>query len=390
MDRIPTLDARSGESAPLRLDDLLAELGRRAAELRFRVAPNPCVGAAVISQGVEIGRGFHASWGGPHAEVLALEAAATSGVAPQRWDTLVVTLEPCSSQGKTPPCVDALLAAGCAHVVVGAVDPDPRHRGQGLERLRAAGVQVELLPGSAPLSRVAPHFLRWLEPERLRRPRPWTIAKWAQTRTGQLTPPEEVGQGRWISDPSSQREVHELRARVDAIVTGIGTVLADDPRLSVRGTRADRPPRRVVLDTELRLSPDARLFEPDAEGEAAGPVQVFCLPGAAPVRHRALEARGARVSFVRTGDDGRLSLREVARALWDDGVRRILLEAGPTLMHEWFRHGLVDQVAVYTGAVNGGRGPSLAEWLRPRRIEDSLLREVGSDAVLEAFVRPFE
>ncbi len=386
MDRTSTtLDALAGDPAPLSCDDLLVELGRLAAERRFRVAPNPCVGAAVLSQGVEIGRGFHAAWGGPHAELGALASAAESGVPRERWDTLLVTLEPCSTHGKTPPCTDAIRAAGIPRVVVGAVDPDPRHRGHGLEELRAAGIDAVLAPRT-PVARVAPHFLRWLDPERLRRPRPWTIAKWAQTRTGQLTPPEDVGDGRWISSPAAQRDVHELRARVDAVVTGIGTVRADDPRLSLRGV-AGRAPLRVVLDTELVLSPDARLFAPVGEDELAGEVWVFCRPGAAPARHRALEARGARVLFARTGDDGRLALREVARALWEEGARRVLLEAGPTLLERWFEAGLVDQVAVYTGAVNGGRGPTLARWLESSRLEGTLLREAGPDAVLEAFVR---
>ena len=180
-----------------------------------------------------------------------------------------------------------------------------------------------------------------------------------------------------------------MRRRCDAIVTGIGTVREDDPRLTVRRPAVtDHPPIRVVLDTELSLSPDARLFAPPAEGECAGEVHVFCRPGASPARHRALEKRGAKVTSVRIGDDGKLSLRQVSRELWNLGARRVLLEAGPTLLDAWFQSALVDQVAVYTGAVNGGRGPSLAQWLEPRRLEDNMWRDVGPDTVLEAFVRP--
>ena len=388
MDGFPTLPVSSGESTPVRLDELLVDLAERSRETRFRVAPNPCVGAAVLSQEVEIGRGFHAEWGGPHAEVHALSSAGSSGLARERWDTVVVTLEPCSSQGKTPACVDALLEAGVRRVVVGAVDPDSRHQGRGIEALREAGVEVELMQVT-PLNHFAPHFLRWLQPERVRRPRPWTIAKWAQTRTGQLTPPADVGDGRWISGPDSLAEVHHMRRRCDAIVTGIGTVREDDPRLTVRRPAVtDNPPIRVVLDTELSLSPDARLFAPPAEGECAGEVHVFCRPGASPARHRALEKRGAKVTSVRIGDDGKLSLRQVSRELWNLGARRVLLEAGPTLLDAWFQSALVDQVAGYTGAVNGGRGPSLAQWLEPRRLEDNMWRDVGPDTVLEAFVRP--
>jgi len=380
------------ESPPLeeglarRARELLEELGRDAGAFRFRVAPNPCVGAAVLAAGGEVARGFHALWGEAHAEVRALGAAERSGVPRERWDTLVVTLEPCSTSGKTPPCTDAILASGIRRVIVGELDPDPRHRGRGLELLREAGVEVHLLRGVAPLSRVAPHYLGWTDLERVRRPRPWTIAKWAQTRTGQLSPPQ--GAGRWISAPASRDEVQLVRSRVDAIVTGIGTVLADDPRLSVRRPGdPERAPWRVVLDSTLRLSASARLFAPAGPDEGAGPVHVLARPGAHAVQHRALVAAGARIHGVRSGDDGRLSLREVARWLVENGRLRVLLEAGPTLGASWFRAGLVDQVMVYSGSVAGGRGASLAEYLRPERLTQTEHREVADDSVLEAFVR---
>ena len=374
-------------SEETRLRELLAELATQAQTASFRVAPNPCVGAAVLSDGVEIGRGIHDAWGGPHAEVAAFAAARASGVDEARWDTLVVTLEPCSTEGKTPPCTDAILAAGIKRVVVAELDPDPRHRGRGLELLQSSGVEVLHLVKAAPLVIHAPYFVRWTGPERLRRRRPWTVAKWAQTRTGQLTPPEDVGEGRWISSPESLAHVQELRATMGAIVTGIGTVRADDPRLTVRIPGAEGPgPLRVVLDTELRLSPDARLFEAPAEGEVAGPVHVFTRPGHGALR-RHLEERGATVHTVRLGDDGRLSLRDVAGSLWKLGVRRALLECGPKLMLAWFASELVDQIRVYTGAVNGGRGPTLAEVLRPQRLEGVVHGEVGPDSILEAFVK---
>jgi len=141
-----------------------------------------------------------------------------------------------------------------------------------------------------------------------------------------------------------------------------------------------------VLDTELYTPPDARLFAPTGKGEAGGAVHLFCRPGADGARHRALEEAGATIHAVRPGDDGRPSLREVARWLWDAGARRALLEAGPTLIEAWFQAELVDQVAVYTGNVNGGRGRTLAQLLRPERLEGVLHREVGEDSLLEAFL----
>ena len=374
------------------LRDLLGDLAHRSAEARFRVAPNPCVGAAVLSRGVEVGRGYHEVWGGNHAEVAALEAAAASGMPRDTWDTMVVTLEPCSSEGKTPPCVEAILAAGIGRVVVAELDPDPRHRGRGIELLQRAGVEVLHLGDAAPLSSQSPYFLRWTSPERLRRRRPWMIAKWAQTRTGQLLPPEDVGEGRWITSPEARAHVQHLRASVEAIVTGVGTVRADDPRLTVRApARARRPPLRVVLDTELRTPPEARLFAAEDAGESkerGGAVHLFARPGGDGARRRALEARGATIHSVSPGDDGRLSLRDVSSTLWELGVRRAMLEAGPTLTAAWMEAELVDQLRVYTGEVNGGRGPSLANRLLPERLESVAHDEIGPDAVLEGFLGP--
>ena len=389
------------DEAPL--GALLVELRREARALRFEVAPNPTVGAALLAGGREVARGYHRFFGGPHAEVDAIERARASDVPPAAWDTLVVTLEPCSSHGKTPPCTAAILAlrarSGLRRVVVGAVDPDARHAGGGLELLREAGLEVELLPlpaGRGELPAIDPHFARWTHFERLRRPRPWTILKWAQTRSGQLQPPEDVGGGRWISSPAALSEVQLLRGRVDAIVTGIGTVLADDPRLSVRPPGAlGRPPRRIVLDGHLRTPPESRLFAPreelDPTREAAGPVTLLAragLQGQAAVRRRALLDRGVEVISMPVAEGGGLSLRAVHSWLAQEGLTRVLVEAGPTLLESHLEGGFADQLRVYTGEVNGGRGPSMGPWFARLALRDRLDREAGPDAVLEAFLEP--
>jgi diaminohydroxyphosphoribosylaminopyrimidine deaminase/5-amino-6-(5-phosphoribosylamino)uracil reductase len=371
----------------------LRRLGERARQHRFDVAPNPCVGAALFGPGGRLlAEGFHRRWGGPHAEVAALENARAAGVTDLDFDTLVVTLEPCSSRGKTGPCTRAILEAGVRRVVVGALDPDPRHRGRGLELLREAGLVVEVCEGTARLADLAPHFLRWVDYERLRRPRPWLIAKWAQTRSGQLSPPAEVGDGRWISAPTSRGEVQSLRRSVDAILTGVGTIKADDPRLSLRGGEgsaapddADRAPLRVVLDSELSTPPESRLFDPPAPGEAAGPVYLLCRAGASAVRHRALSERGARIHGLRPDAEGRVALREALEWTWRFGAQRVLLEAGPTLTRALLEAGFVDQLRIYTAAINGGRGESLADLLHTTKLDQRLDRELGEDVVLEAF-----
>jgi diaminohydroxyphosphoribosylaminopyrimidine deaminase / 5-amino-6-(5-phosphoribosylamino)uracil reductase len=398
--------------AGVALPELLERLGEQARAFRFEVAPNPCVGAAVLSAGRVIGCGFHGRWGGPHAEVEALAAAAKSGVPKERWDTLVVTLEPCSSTGKTPPCTQAILQSGIRRVVVGALDPDPRHGGHGLTVLRDAGLDVEFIParpgmhGSWALEDIARHFTDWNSVERLRRPRPWLIAKWAQTLTGQLSPPENVGEGRWISGPASLDEVHRLRGQVDAILTGVGTVRADDPRLSVRlPGDTTRAPMRVILDSYLTTSPDARLFQdPEPAYDTAenrlenqGPVYLLCKSGPDAGRYRALEAVGARIVTMPGSDDGRISLRATTDWLWNQGVRRALLEAGPILTRAFHDAELLDQVRVYSGNVVGGRGQTLAPLIhelidRDRLIRSRLDRESGDgpqrefgDAVIELF-----
>ena len=366
---------------------ILTELGFAARAYRFEVAPNPCVGAAVLAAGAVIARGYHRIWGREHAELDALAAAERSGVPRSEWDTLLVTLEPCSSAGKTPPCTEAIQQSGIKRVVVGALDPDPRHRGRGLEFLRAAGIEVEFLEGASPLSEIAPHFLDWLAPERVSRPRPWIIAKWAQTRSGQLSPPSDHASGRWISGQPARDEVQVLRGRVDAIVTGIGTVLADDPRFSVRppGDPA-RPPLRVVLDSDLRTPPKSRLFEAPGPGEGVGEVHILCRAGASAVRHRALEEVGAHVSGLHATDLEYLKLFDVAEWLWQREVRRVLIEAGPQLLEHCFVAGGVDQVRVITGNVKGGRGESMASRMSRLRFSQRMDRECGEDSVLEAMV----
>lgn len=372
---------------PTVFGELLISLGREARPFRFEVAPNPCVGAAVLADGQEVARGFHEAWGDAHAEVNALAAAGATDVPPERWDTLVCTLEPCSSAGKTPPCVERIKQSGIRRVVVGAVDPDPRHAGQGLELLREAGLDVIVLEGYTPLTEVAPHFLGWTSPDRLRRPHPWTVAKWAQTRTGQLSPPEDVGEGRWISGPESLAEVRVLRGRVDAIVTGIGTVLADDPRLTVRPPGdVSRAPLRIVLDSYLRTPPESRLLKQPGPDEGGGAVHILCMAGADATRHRALVDAGAQVHGLHVNEEDNLSLRDAQGWLWDLGVRRVLVEAGPRVLERYLQTGFVDQIRVYTGSVNGGRGASMAHHLSGVPLVGRADRESGPDAVLEAFV----
>jgi len=374
------------------LTALLRELGEGARPYRFGVAPNPCVGAAVLAGTREAGRGFHQVFGEEHAEIAALAAAKRSAIPASEWTTLVVTLEPCSTSAKTPPCIDAIIASGIKTVVVGALDPDLRHRGRGLEALKAAGVEILLMEGIAALDWVSPHFLGWCSHERLRRPRPWTIAKWAQTLSGHLSPPlprnlDSVPDPR-ISGPEAHAEVQHLRSRVDAVVTGIGTVLADDPLLTVRPPGVTREaPMRVVLDSYLRTRPTGRMFTHEhGPQDAAGQVHVLSFAGADGGRARALQAAGAEVHGLHGSARDSLDLRGVQGWLWDQGARRVLLEAGPTLLQAMLESGFVDQVRIYTSDMRGGEGNSLAGWLAHAKLLERADSNAGDDAVIDAFL----
>src|SRR5262245_52454147 len=219
----------------------LAERGRGAVE------PNPLVGAVLVRDGALVGEGWHQRYGGPHAEVHALAAAGPAA----RGATLHVTLEPCCHPGKTPPCTDAVLAAGVARVVAAMSDPFPRVAGGGLARLRAAGLEVEVGLCEAEACRLNAPYLKLLS-----RGRPWVHAKWAMTLDGKMA--TRTGDSKWIRGGGSRRLVHELRGRVDAVVVGLGTALADDPALTARPP-GPRVATRVVLDGRGALPGDLQV-----------------------------------------------------------------------------------------------------------------------------------
>ena len=317
-----------------------------AARGRFRVEPNPTVGAVVLGvDGRTLGRGFHAAYGAPHAEVDALRDA--GGAA--RGATVVTTLEPCAHTAKkTPPCVDALLAAGVGRVVIGAPDPNPATSGRAAEILRTAGIDVvegiEREACESAVMRYAEHLVAAL---------PWTLAKWAMTADGRTA--DARGASRWISGPISRALVHELRGRVEAVIVGPGTVGVDDPRLTARDAAPSGLPaaRRVVIDSRLRAPSDRRVFT-DAR---TAPTWVLCTAAAPREKRHVLEAMGVVVETVAAGPDGRTDLPAAFARLRELGVRRALLESGPGLTGAALRAGVVQQITAFTAPVIvGGEG----------------------------------
>jgi diaminohydroxyphosphoribosylaminopyrimidine deaminase/5-amino-6-(5-phosphoribosylamino)uracil reductase len=345
---------------------------------RFRVEPNPMVGAVVLAaDGTVAGRGFHARWGGPHAECAALQEAGERA----RGGTLVVTLEPCAHTGKkTPPCVPQVLASGVARVVIGADDPNPETRGKAAAAFSEAGVACEAGPLRDRCEELAARAARQGSSDV-----PWTIAKWAMSADGRIA--DAGGHSRWITEAPARDVVHELRATVDAVVVGRGTVLADDPLLTCRLPGRTASPLRVVLDTELRVAPGTRLVTTARET----PTLVLCAEGADPGLKRALTERGADVTELPRGPGGRVKLAAAFRELHRRGVRRALLEAGAVLTGACLRAGYVRQVAAFVApVVIGGAGPTPFDgggWplLDAPRLEDARATAIGSDALLEGY-----
>lgn len=354
---------------------------RRALELAARgrgfVEPNPLVGAVVALQGQVVGEGWHERFGGPHAEIGALRAAGPRAAG----GTLYVTLEPCSHHGKTPPCTDAILAAGVARVVVAAGDPFPEVAGRGIAALRQAGIAVDVGLLDAEAERLTAAF-RML----VIQGRPWVIAKWAMSLDGRLATPR--GQDRWISSPESRALVHDLRTRIDAIAIGIGTALADDPLLTARPADATaagpRRPLRIVLDSSARLPLTSRLV--GTAGEV--PVLVATGPEAPPDRIAALKGAGCEV-WRGTSSDPAARTQALLAELGRRRLTHLLVEGGATVLAGLFAAGQIDEVWAFIAPVIIGGGapggpPPLAD---VRRLAVEEVSFPGGDVLLRGTIR---
>lgn len=319
--------------------------------------PNPRVGCVILSaDGREIGRGHTQQAGSPHAEVMALRDAAQRGES-TRGATAYVTLEPCSHHGRTPPCCDALIAAGVAKVVVATGDPNPKVAGQGLERLRAAGIQVELMPTDSEAAR-ASRELNIGFFSRMIRGTPWVRMKAAMSLDGVTALGNGVSQ--WITGEAARADGHAWRARACAVLTGIGTVLEDDPMLDVRQVPTPRQPHLVVVDSKLETPPTARLFQAPAQGHTRK-IFIYCaVPDAS--RQAALEQGGATVIAL-PGPGGKVDLAAMLRDLATREVNELHLEAGHKLNGSFIREGLVDEFLLYLAPqLLGAGGSVLANW----------------------------
>lgn len=349
--------------------------------------PNPRVGCILLNaNGALIGKGHTQQAGGPHAEVMALRDARAVGHS-VAGATAYVTLEPCSHHGRTPPCCDALIEAGVARVVVAASDPNPLVAGRGLARLKAAGIEVELLaPDSA--AAIASRELNIGFFSRMVRGLPWVRMKMAASLDG--TSALVNGQSQWITSEAARADGHSWRARACAVLTGIGTVLNDDPRLDVRLPEMRRQPHLVVVDSALDTPVSGRLFEP-AHGD--WPRQVFIYHAVLDsARQAALAERGAILVHM-PGAGSKVDLSAMLRDLAQREVNELHLEAGPKLNGSFLREGLVDELLVYLAPRLLGQGAGLSNFGPLQQLQEgvglhfSSVERVGEDLRILARVR---
>lgn len=320
-------------------------------------SPNPRVGAVIVSDSRVIARGYHRAFGALHAEadsLAKLPPGRASGA------TFYVNLEPCCHQGKTPPCTRALIEAGIGRVVYGMIDPNPQVNGRGLTELRKAGIDIRgpvLEEEARELNRGYLKFRRT--------GRPWVTLKLAQSLDGRIAAAD--GDSQWISSPDSLKLAHRLRAEHDAVLVGINTALVDDPRLTVRLVRG-RNPRRVVLDSHLRLLPEARLFDADT-----GPVLVATQLYPPTDKARRLKERGADFIWLPPAEDGALDLNVLLDELGQRGILYLLVEGGAKVFSSFIRSDLYDDIVMVTAPIIvGGDGIPSVTSLGLERISDAV------------------
>ena len=351
------------------------ELGARA---EGRTRPNPAVGAVVVSDCNIVGEGYHPAAGQPHAEIFALRDAADRA----RGADLYVTLEPCSHQGRTGPCTEAIIAAGISRVFVGTQDPNPQVAGSGIRRLQEAGIQVEVGLCQSDCRRLiapfAKHIITGL---------PYVILKSAVTLDGQTA--TSTGDSQWISNALSREEVHRLRDRVDAIMVGIGTVLSDNPRLTTR-LPGGRDPQRIIVDSHLRTPPEAALLHLDSSASTL----IAHLAEAPVERSQRLAANDAEL-LVTAACAGHVDLHDLLLQLGRRGLQSILLEGGAQLNAAFLQAGLVDRMMIFVApkVIGGSGGPGIfagagvACLADAVELEDIRVSRFGDDVLIEGEVK---
>lgn len=359
-------------------ETFLARALELAAKGVGRTSPNPAVGAVIVRNGRVIGEGFHRRAGLPHAEIEALRKV--SGTA--RGATIYVTLEPCSHHGRTPPCADALIAAGITRVVVGMVDPNPLVRGRGIRRLRRAGIEVKAGVLKEACLRLNEDFIHWVTTKT-----PFVTVKLAASLDGRIA--TASGDSQWISGEQSRRVVHELRNRVDAVLVGAETVRTDNPQLTCR-MRGGRDPVRVIVDGRLTIDPQARVCTQPSKAATL----VFTSEAQAHgTKATTLARHGVEVIGLATDTDHRIALRPLLKELGQRGIKSVLIEGGGRVVASALREGAVNKVLFfYAPLLLGGDGRAMIGPLHVKRValgytlHTLTIERSGNDVMVSAYV----
>jgi diaminohydroxyphosphoribosylaminopyrimidine deaminase / 5-amino-6-(5-phosphoribosylamino)uracil reductase len=355
---------------------MMRQVMRCAENARGTCAPNPFVGAVVVKNGMILSRGWTQHYGGDHAEVQALNKAGAAA----KGSDLYVTLEPCAHHGKTPPCTDAIIKAGIKKVCFGIYDPNPLVNGKGAQLLAEAGIEVVPEVFADKIRTQLEYYLC-----RIEKKRPFVIWKAALSLDGKYA--AQDGSSRWISGERSRRMTHKLRQEADVVLTGLGTVLIDDPLLNVRLTKSGKQPLRAVLDTNLQIPLDAQIIKTAGQY----PTAVFCgMECKDSDKARELTGKGVCIIPL-TAEDGLIRLDQVLGVIQDMGGYCILLECGSILASSFFSSGYVDKCVIfYGGKLIGGDNAVLKELDKPN-ISDALLlkdieyRRIGEDIMITGY-----
>ena len=342
-------------------------------------SPNPPVGAVVVKNGRIVGEGHTLPPGQSHAEIVALRQAGEQA----RGATLYTTLEPCCQFGRTPPCTREIIQAGVAEVYAALIDPNPSVNGMGLAELEEAGIRTNLGQCEEEAREIAEGYIKFMNTGL-----PFVVARFAMTLDGKIA--TNSGESRWITSKEARRYASELRRKCDAVMVGIGTALADDPRLTARdgeGNALERQPLRVVVDSSARLSPGAQLFR------ETGPVLV-ATARALEVEIVALRSAGAQVVAL-PAEDGTVDLRSLLRVMGEQEITSVLVEGGETLLGTLFDLGLVDKVVAFVAPIIlGGRdapspvgGAGISTMAEALRLNRSRVDVLGPDVVITGYVR---
>ena len=350
-----------------------------AAWARGRTGPNPLVGAVIVQGGEVVGEGYHQAAGGAHAEVHAINHAGAAA----RGGTLYVTLEPCAHYGRTPPCTEAIIRSGIAQVFAAHVDPNPRVGGKGIQELEEAGVRVHVGLCETEALRLNEIFIKYI-----RTNQPFVILKSAMSLDGKIA--TVTGESQWISSEASRLRGHEIRDAVDAILVGVNTVINDDPSLTTRLPGRDgKDPARIIVDSECRTPPRARVLNPDSNGYAI----VATTRRASEERIARLEAMGAKVLVVEE-EENRVCLSSLVQVLGCQGITSVLIEGGAEVNASALKAGIVDKVMFFiapkiiggTDAPSPIGGEGIQRLAEAHELRDVAIKSIDGDILIEGYL----